>query len=57
MLFHGLKKKYKNTAKDGDLDTEGVFKCLYERAPPPPNQSTQTQPLSNTDFIYQVDFR
>ena len=40
--------------QDTELDTEGIYKCLYERAPPPPNQSTQTQPLSNTDFIYQV---
>jgi len=41
--------------KDGKLDGDGIYRCLYERAPPPPNQSTQTQPLSNTDFFYQLD--
>jgi len=41
--------------KDGNIDGEGMLKCLYERAPPPPNQSTQIQPLSNTDFLYQLD--
>eukprot|EP00088_Acartia_fossae_P019355 TRINITY_DN2129_c0_g1_i1.p1 TRINITY_DN2129_c0_g1~~TRINITY_DN2129_c0_g1_i1.p1 ORF type:complete len:277 (+),score=22.66 TRINITY_DN2129_c0_g1_i1:58-888(+) len=41
--------------KDGEFDGAGMIKCLYERAPPPPNQSTQTQPLSNTDFLYQLD--
>jgi len=41
--------------KDGNIDGSGMLECLYSRAPPPPNQSTQIQPLSNTDFIYQLD--
>jgi len=41
--------------KDGSVDCEGIYQCLYERAPPPPNQSTQTAPLSNTDFLYQLN--
>jgi len=41
--------------KDGNFDGAGMLSCLYDRAPPPPNQSTQIQPLSNTDFLYQLD--
>jgi len=41
--------------KDVELDLAGIYACLYERAPPPPNQSTQVQPTSSTDFIYQLD--
>ncbi len=41
-------------AQDGDLNMEQIFDCLYKRAPPPPNQSTQCQPLSSTDFLYQA---
>jgi len=33
-------------------DIEGA---LYERKPPPPNQSTQIPPLTDTNFLYEVD--
>jgi len=34
---------------------EQVFNALYNRAPPPPNQSTQNRPLAQTDFLHKVD--
>ena len=33
-------------------DLEGA---LFNRKPPPPNQSTQCQPLSSTNFVQQLD--
>lgn len=32
-----------------------VFNALFNRAPPPPNQSTQNRPLAQTDFLHKVD--
>merc|ERR1711874_475867 len=41
--------------RDGRLDAEAVYDSLFNKAPPPPNQSTQCQPLSGTNFLYQLD--
>ena len=32
-----------------------VYSALYERAPPPPNQSTQNRPLAQVEFLHKVD--
>ena len=32
-----------------------MFNALFNRAPPPPNQSTQNRPLAQTDFLHKVD--
>lgn len=34
---------------------EQVYNALFNRAPPPPNQSTQNRPLAQTDFLHKVD--
>ncbi|CAL4144422.1 unnamed protein product, partial [Meganyctiphanes norvegica] len=34
---------------------EDIFGALYLRKPPPPNQSTQNQPLAPTNFLYELD--
>jgi protein KTI12 len=41
--------------KQGDVDCEAIYDSLYNKAPPPPNQSTQCQPLSSTNFLYELD--
>ena len=41
--------------KDEDHLAEQVYGALYNRAPPPPNQSTQNRPLAQTDFLHKVD--
>jgi len=38
-----------------DSVCEQVFNALFNRAPPPPNQSTQNRPLAQTDFLHKVD--
>ena len=37
------------------VDAEAVYDALFSRKPPPPNQSTQCQPLSSTSFLYELD--
>jgi hypothetical protein len=37
------------------VDLSSVAAAILERAPPPPNQSTQCQPLSSTNFLHEVD--
>lgn len=37
------------------LDLEAVEAALFNRKPPPPNQSTQCQPLSSTNFLQELD--
>ena len=32
-----------------------VYSALYERAAPPPNQSTQNRPLAQVEFLHKVD--
>jgi len=41
--------------KQGDVDCGSIYDSLFHCAPPPPNQSTQCQPLSSTNFLYQLD--
>ncbi|XP_030022385.2 protein KTI12 homolog [Manduca sexta] len=37
------------------LDLEDIYKALFEKKPPPPNQSTQNPPLTSTNFLYELD--
>ncbi len=41
--------------KSVPLDLEAVEAALFDRKPPPPNQSTQCQPLSSTNFLHELD--
>ena len=41
--------------KEIPLNLEAVFEALFLRKAPPPNQSTQCQPLSSTSFLYELD--
>ncbi|KAL3885474.1 hypothetical protein ACJMK2_025530 [Sinanodonta woodiana] len=41
--------------KDDTLPFEQISDALFNRKPPPPNQSTQAQPLSSTNFLYELD--
>ncbi|GFU48234.1 protein KTI12 homolog [Trichonephila clavipes] len=41
--------------KDEDLPLRGIEEALYERKAPPPNLSTQCQPLAATNFLYDLD--
>lgn len=38
-----------------DPNLEALHDYLYLSKPPPPNQSTQTQPLSSTNFLHELD--
>lgn len=40
---------------DTKIDCEKVNEALFSRAPPAPNQSTQCLPLSETNFLYDMD--
>lgn len=40
---------------DDPLPCEDITAALFHRKPPPPNQSTQTQPLSETSFLHELD--
>lgn len=40
---------------DDPLPTEAISDALFHRKPPPPNQSTQSQPLSDTSFLHELD--
>ncbi|KAH9519739.1 kti12, chromatin associated [Bulinus truncatus] len=44
-----------SATKDSLLDMESICRALFEQKAPPPNQSTQTQPLSSTNFLYELD--
>jgi len=37
------------------VDPEVVKEALLARKAPPPNQSTQTQPLSSANFLHELD--
>ena len=37
------------------LNLENLECALYDRKPPPPNLSTQNQPLSSTNFLQELD--
>ena len=41
--------------KGRELDLNAIFEALFDRKPPPPNQSTQNQPLSSTTFLHDLD--
>lgn len=38
-----------------DLPFDSIYDALINRVPPPPNQATQPQPLSATNFLYELD--
>ncbi|XP_018423139.1 PREDICTED: protein KTI12 homolog [Nanorana parkeri] len=41
--------------KDDVLPLEQICNAIFHRKAPPPNQSTQTQPLSSTNFLHELD--
>ncbi|XP_069019516.1 protein KTI12 homolog isoform X1 [Embiotoca jacksoni] len=41
--------------KDEALHFEAISDALFRRKAPPPNQSTQSQPLSSANFLYELD--
>ncbi|XP_029951863.1 protein KTI12 homolog [Salarias fasciatus] len=41
--------------KDDTLPFEEISDALLKRKAPPPNQSTQSQPLSSSNFLYELD--
>ncbi|XP_016109147.1 protein KTI12 homolog [Sinocyclocheilus grahami] len=44
------------TIQQGDsLPFEAICDALFKRKAPPPNQSTKNQPLSSTNFLYELD--
>ena len=51
------KNPLKENVNDNQLYDLGkkVYNALYERAPPPPNQSTQNRPLAQVEFLHKVD--
>lgn len=40
---------------ESTLDFEGIYRCLYEKGPPPPNSSTQNVSAQNADRDGQTD--
>ncbi|XP_028307519.1 protein KTI12 homolog [Gouania willdenowi] len=40
---------------DDTLPFEAISEALLNRKAPPPNQSTQSQPLSSSNFLYELD--
>ena len=42
---------------DDLLPGKEILEALLHRKPPPPNQSTQSQPLSSADFLHTLDRR
>ncbi|CAB1458904.1 unnamed protein product [Pleuronectes platessa] len=41
--------------KDDTLPFEAISDALFKRKAPAPNQSTQSQPLSSSNFLYELD--
>ncbi|KAF3854807.1 hypothetical protein F7725_022862 [Dissostichus mawsoni] len=41
--------------KDDTIPFEDISDALFKRKAPPPNQSTQSQPLSSSNFLYELD--
>ncbi|KAK1160745.1 hypothetical protein AOXY_G19553 [Acipenser oxyrinchus oxyrinchus] len=41
--------------KDDPLPFEAISDAIFHRKAPPPNQSTQSQPLSSSNFLYELD--
>nr|CAG4644145.1 EOG090X0A11 [Lepidurus arcticus] len=40
---------------DEELPVEEISEALFDRKAPAPNQSTQLQPVSSTNFLYELD--
>uniref|UniRef100_A0A3B3S5I2 Protein KTI12 homolog n=1 Tax=Paramormyrops kingsleyae TaxID=1676925 RepID=A0A3B3S5I2_9TELE len=40
---------------DDSLPFEAISDAIFHRKAPPPNQSTQSQPLSSTNFLHELD--
>jgi len=40
---------------EDELPFDAIYDALINRIPPPPNQATQPQPLSATNFLYELD--
>ena len=40
---------------DDPLPGADILSALFSRKPPPPNQSTQSQPLSSAGFLHELD--
>ncbi|XP_064463831.1 protein KTI12 homolog [Ornithodoros turicata] len=40
---------------DEELPVTAISEALFDRKAPPPNMATQCQPLSSTNFLYDVD--
>lgn len=40
---------------DSSLPFQDIYDALYCRKPPPPNQSTQCPPVSDTNFLHELD--
>ncbi|BES97168.1 Hypothetical protein NTJ_09982 [Nesidiocoris tenuis] len=38
-----------------DLNKDAIKGALFDRKPPPPNQSTQSTPLSSSEYLYELD--
>ncbi|RZC41172.1 KTI12 -like protein [Asbolus verrucosus] len=38
-----------------NLNKEAIMDCLFNKAPAPPNMSTQNAPLNSTNFLYDLD--
>ncbi|XP_054633278.1 protein KTI12 homolog [Dunckerocampus dactyliophorus] len=41
--------------QDDELQFEAIADAIFKRKAPPPNQSTQSQPLSSANFLYELD--
>ncbi|KAJ8248780.1 hypothetical protein GJAV_G00227650 [Gymnothorax javanicus] len=41
--------------KEDEPPFEAIADAIFHRKAPPPNQSTQSQPLSSTNFLYELD--
>ncbi|KAM6937137.1 protein KTI12 homolog [Xenentodon cancila] len=41
--------------KDDELPLQAISDALFKRKAPPPNQSTQSQPLSSANYLYELD--
>ncbi|XP_029992576.1 protein KTI12 homolog [Sphaeramia orbicularis] len=41
--------------QDDTLPFDAISDALFKRKAPPPNQSTQSQPLSSANFLYELD--
>ncbi|XP_053356338.1 protein KTI12 homolog [Clarias gariepinus] len=41
--------------KEDKLPFEAISDAIFKRKVPPPNQSTQSQPLSSTNFLFELD--